>query len=158
MAHHLLPEMDRSWISTVTNCFLIRAPGEVITSYVRKNDDPELDDLGFKQQTELFEFVRANSGAIPPVIDAGQVLDDPAGILRLLCNAVGVEFDQAMLSWPRGLRETDGVWAKYWYKELAQTTCFRPYRATTEEVATRLKHIADKCDEYYQMLYQHRLR
>src|SRR4051812_37534586 len=26
MTHHLLPEIDRSWLAAVTNCFLIRDP------------------------------------------------------------------------------------------------------------------------------------
>ena len=32
MTHHLLPEIDRGWLDRVTNAFLIRAPGEVLTS------------------------------------------------------------------------------------------------------------------------------
>jgi len=30
MTHHLLPEMDRSWLGRLTNCFLIRHPREVL--------------------------------------------------------------------------------------------------------------------------------
>src|SRR5437868_4995819 len=37
MTHHLLPEIDRSWLAALTNCFLIREPGEVIVSYIKKN-------------------------------------------------------------------------------------------------------------------------
>ena len=51
------------------------------------------------------------------MIDARDVLQDPKRILRLLCEAVGVEFDRSMLFRPPGLRETDGVWAKHWYGE-----------------------------------------
>jgi hypothetical protein len=42
-------------------------------------------------------------------------------------RAIGVEFSKSMLSWPPGLRETDGIWAKYWYGEVAKTTSFQPY-------------------------------
>src|SRR5437016_3491283 len=42
MTHHLLPEVDREWLAAVTNCFLIRAPSEVISSYIKKNSDPTL--------------------------------------------------------------------------------------------------------------------
>src|SRR4051812_27112393 len=45
MTHHLLPEIDHSWLGAVTNCFLIRDPAEVIVSYARKNADPTIDDL-----------------------------------------------------------------------------------------------------------------
>src|SRR5215471_8506155 len=41
MTHHLLPAVDREWLSAVTNCFLIRDPREVIASYVKKRENPE---------------------------------------------------------------------------------------------------------------------
>ena len=55
MTHHLLPEVDRDWLGKVTNCFLIRDPAEVICSYIKKNEDPTVEDLGFVQQLEIFE-------------------------------------------------------------------------------------------------------
>src|ERR1041385_3949535 len=45
MAHHLLADIDLDWVDQVTNCFLIRDPAEVINSYIRKNNDPALEDL-----------------------------------------------------------------------------------------------------------------
>ena len=54
MTHHLLPEIDRDWLGAVTNCFLIRDPREVINSYVKKREDPALEDLGFVQQGRDF--------------------------------------------------------------------------------------------------------
>src|SRR5205823_13147806 len=77
MTHHLLPEIDREWLARVTNCFLIRNPAEVIASYIKKNDDPSLEDIGFVQQAAIFDWVRQHTNAIPPVIDADDVLEDP---------------------------------------------------------------------------------
>ena len=158
MTHHLLPEMERDWLAHLTNCFLIRDPAEVIASYIRKNDDPALEDVGFVQQAEIFDWVRERSGAVPPVIDARDVLQNPERILRLLCQAIGVEFDPAMLNWPPGLRETDGVWAKHWYGEVAKSTGFEPYRARSAEVPERLRAIHERCRECYDRLFQYRLR
>jgi len=157
MTHHLLPEIDRQWIVDLTNCFLIRNPREVILSYSKKRDEPALEDLGFVQQAEIFDFVREQTGKTPPVIDAHDVLENPRKILELLCGAVGVEFDKAMLSWPPGLRETDGVWAKYWYDEVARSTSFQPYRPKNEPLPERLREIHDRCRECYERLYEYRL-
>src|ERR1043165_1141674 len=44
MTHHLLPEIDRGWIRGLTNCFLIRDPREVIASYIKRREDPSLED------------------------------------------------------------------------------------------------------------------
>ena len=159
MTHHLLPHIDRAWLGAMTNCFLIRDPAEVIVSYLKKNNDPALEDVGFVQQAEIFEWVRAHTGAIPPVIDAHDVLENPEKILRLLCDAIGVEFREAMLSWPPGLRETDGIWAKHWYGEVATSTCFRkPPQEAAELVPARLQTIYDRSRESYDRLHEYRLR
>jgi hypothetical protein len=158
MTHHLVPEIDRGWLRSVTNCFLIRDPAEVIVSYLKKNSDAALEDLGFVQQQEIFEWVRLQSGAVPPVIDARDVLENPEKILRLLCNAMGVEFLDAMLSWPPGLRETDGIWAKHWYGEVATSTGFRkPAPAAPPRVPGRLREVFDRSRECYERLHQYRL-
>jgi Sulfotransferase domain len=158
MTHHLLPEIDREWIGAVTNCFLIRDPREVISSYIKKREDLALEDLGFVQQAEIFDFVQTRTDAVPPVVDAKDVLQNPERTLRLLCEAVGVEFSESMLSWPPGLRDTDGIWAKYWYGEVAKTTSFQPYRTTDSKVPERLRKIYERCCESYELLYEHRLR
>jgi len=158
MTHHLLPEIDREWLGAVTNCFLIRDPREVIASYIKKREDPAIEDLGFVQQTEIFDFVRTRTNAIPPVVDAKDVLQNPEATLRLLCQAVGVEFSESMLSWPPGLRDTDGIWAKHWYGEVAKTTSFQPYRPVDAEVPERFREIYHRCRESYKLLYEHRLR
>ena len=159
MTHHLLPGMDRGWLGALTNCFLIRDPAEVIASYIKKNNDPAVEDIGFVQQAEIFDWVRAHTGAVPPVIDARDVLDNPEKILRLLCEAVGVEFMEKMLSWPPGLRETDGVWAKHWYGEVEQSTGFRkrPPRES-RPVPERLRGVYERSRECYARLYEYRLR
>jgi hypothetical protein len=158
MTHHLLPEIDRAWLGAVTNCFLIRDPGEVIVSYLKKNNDPVLEDIGFVQQAEIFDWVRAHTGGVPPVIDAHDVLENPEKILKLLCDAVGVAFSETMLSWPPGLRETDGIWAKHWYGEVATSTSFRkPSHGPPPLVPERLRDVYDRSRECYDRLYQYRL-
>jgi hypothetical protein len=158
MTHHLLPEIDREWLGAVTNCFLIRDPREVINSYIKKREDPALEDLGFVQQAEIFDFVRTRTNAVPPVVDARDVLQNPEGTLRLVCEAVGVEFSKLMLSWPSGLHDTDGIWARYWYGEVARTTSFQSYHSTQYEVPQRFREIYERCRECYERLFACRLR
>jgi Sulfotransferase domain len=157
MTHHLLPEIDREWLVGMTNCFLIRDPREVILSYIKKQGNPTLGDLGFIQQAEIFDWVRARTGSTPPVIEASDVLQNPERILRLLCTDVAIEFDESMLSWPSGLRETDGVWARYWYGEVARSTSFQPYKPRKVIVPDRLHELHEQCREYYERLYEYRL-
>ena len=157
MTHHLLPEVDREWLVAMTNCFLIRNPRDVILSYVKKQGEPALENLGFVQQAEIFDWVRLRTGATPPVIDARDVLENPKRILGRLCEAIGIEFSESMLSWPSGLRETDGIWAKHWYDEVARSTSFQPYRPKDEPVPQRLCEIHERCRVCYERLYESRL-
>jgi Sulfotransferase domain len=157
MTHHLLPQVSRDWLRDVTNCFLIRDPAEVIASYIKKNPQPGLNDLGFVQQAEIFDFVRRQTDSLPPVIDADDVLRDPERMLRLLCNAIGVEFSDAMLSWPPGPRDTDGIWAKYWYAEVEHSSGFQPYRERKIEVPQSMREIEQHCRACYEQLHAVRL-
>lgn len=158
MTHHLLPEIDRTWLRLVTNCFLIRDPRDVIISYIKKNNDPALEDIGFVQQAEIFDWVHAETGAIPAVIDARDVLEDPRKTLELLCAHTGIEFRESMLSWPPGLREADGIWAKHWYGEVETSTTFRrPPARDPEPVPERLRGVYERSRDCYARLSQHRL-
>jgi hypothetical protein len=158
MTHHLRPEMQRDWLSNLTNCFLIRHPREVLASYVKVIDTPTLPDIGFPQQAEIFHFVHQATGQTPPVLDAADVLKSPCRLLGLLCDALGIEFQDSMLSWPPGSRITDGIWAKYWYAEVEKSTGFRPYIQRQVELPERLEKLADECDPYFAQLYEARLK
>jgi len=111
MAHHLLPEVGRAWLEELVHGFLIRDPREMLLSLAKVMPAPTALDTGLPQQLELYRSVERRLGRPPPVIDARDVLQDPAGLLRALCTALELEFTPAMLSWAPGLRSTDGVWA-----------------------------------------------
>jgi hypothetical protein len=158
MTHHLLPDIDRRWLDGVMNCFLIRHPREVILSYIAKYDLPEVEDLGFVQQLDIFNFVRSRSDIVPPVLDAKDVLQNPQQLLGQLCQRLGIPFYHAMLSWPPGVRPTDGVWAKHWYTEVEKSTSFQTYRAKPAEVPSSLQDVYDRCLECYDAMQVHRLQ
>jgi Sulfotransferase domain len=157
MTHHLLPEVSRDWLAQVKNCFLIRDPADVIVSYAKKNGEPRLEDLGFVQQLEVFHFVRERTNREPPVIDAKDVLQNPERALRLLCQAIAVEFDRSMLSWRAGRRESDGVWAKYWYGEVERSNSFQVYHERAAAVPSDLNEVYARCRAIYEELYKHRI-
>ena len=158
MTHHMLPDFGRDWLDAVTNCFLVRAPAEVVASYAETRRAPTLEDLGFMQQAEIYARVADRLGRAPPVLDAGDVLRDPAGMLAALCAAVGVAFDTRMLSWPPGPRPTDGAWARHWYASVERSTGFNPLRAHTKPVPPPLAPLVEAAQPVYERLAAHRLR
>jgi hypothetical protein len=153
MTHHLLPGIDRAALAGLHHAFLVRDPERVLTSYAKVREEPTLEDLGLPQQVELFERYGG------PVVDAADVLRNPAGTLRLLCSALGIEFDDAMLSWPAGPRDTDGVWAPHWYAGVEASTGFAPYSpGSGDPLPDRLRPLLERCRPYYDALAAYRLR
>jgi hypothetical protein len=158
MTHHLLDEVDRSWLAQVCNCFLIRNPREVIASYARTRPEVSLNDVGVVQQAEIFEHARRVTGAVPVVLDARDVLEAPRAMLTALCEALEVPFSERMLSWPAGARSSDGVWARYWYDAVNASTGFSPYVSKAHTLPGRLEPLAEQCEPHYRNLYEQRLR
>lgn len=158
MGQHLLPHIDRGWIASLTNCFLIRDPREVITSFVKVVEKPTAEELGLPQQLELFNAERDRTGRTPPVIDSRDVLENPRAILANLCDAVGIPFDDSMLAWPPGPRETDGVWAPYWYSNVEKSTGFGTYTPKPDAVPDGLEGVYEACRSCYEALARHRIR
>ena len=148
MTHHLLPEVDRAALAPLRHAHLIRDPRELLASYARVRTEPDLDDLGLRQQAEIFETFGG------PVVDSRDLLTDPEGILRALCRALDVPFDAAMLSWPPGPRDSDGVWAPYWYDSVRRSTGFVPVRGPVPppDLDPALEPLLDECMPYYEKL------
>lgn len=157
MAHHLLPEIDRAWTREVVNCFLIRDPEEMLTSLAEFVPEPAIEDTGLPQQVEIFEETRARTGQVPPVVDSEDIAARPREVLGRLCEAIGVPFDEAMLKWEPGLRETDGAWAPYWYNKVAETTGFSQQRPAKRPLPPQLDGLLEKCRQLHDRLAEHRL-
>jgi hypothetical protein len=158
MAHHLLPGMPQEWIGNLTNCFLIRDPKEMLLSLIEFLPSPCVEETGLPQQVQLFERVAEASGEPPPVLDARDVLTDPAGMLEALCQRVQIRYEPAMLSWPLGPRETDGAWARHWYSKVYATTSFAPYRPRDGFLPDHLQPVLEQCQSLYEQLHVHRLK
>jgi hypothetical protein len=153
MTHHLIPQLPRDWIGSLTNILLIRDPAEVVASYVRSRADVEAEDIGLVQQGELFDQL----GRVTPVIDAADVLRDPEGYLRWLCEYVDVDFTPAMLHWPAGPRVSDGVWAPHWYNAVRASTGFEPYRPREVELHGPELEAAERSRPDYERLHDVRV-
>ena len=155
---HMLEQVDRDWMASVTNCFLIREPERVIASYAAVREQPTLDDIGFTQQQSLFDHVADLSGEAPLVIDSREFLLQPESMLRALCQHVQVEFDPAMLQWPAGERDSDGSWGKYWYQSVWNSTGFAAPSDRPLQLNKDQQQLADRARPYYEALYRYRLR
>jgi len=156
MCHHILPGMDTDWLDPLSNCFLLRDPREVLLSLARITDEVSLWSTGLPQQVRLMELVAKSSGRIPPILDSRDILEDPEGILRLLCDEIGIDFSDRMLSWKAGPRQCDGIWGEHWYDSVWSSTGFAPYRPRRGELTPEHEAILEQATPLYESM--HRLR
>ena len=154
MTHHLLADLPVDWVRDFRNVLLVRDPAEVVSSYVRSRESCEPEDIGLLQQLRLLEALPET----PPVIDASDFLRDPESHLRWVCDWLGISFTAAMLHWPAGPRESDGVWAPHWYDAVVRSTGFEPWRARTVELSEHDAAVAEACRPAYDELRALRLR
>lgn len=146
---HWMEHFSVDWLEPLEHVFLIREPAPVVASYAIKRMALTATDLGYVQQAALFDQVTSIKGTAPLVIDSQRFLQDPAAHLQTVCDALAINFDPAMLSWPAGLRDSDGIWSEHWYDAVRQSTGFAPYQPKTVVLDTHQQRIADCCQPYY---------
>ncbi len=157
MAHHILEGVNMDWIKNIANCLLIRHPSDVILSYSKKNEIDNIQQLGYLQQIEIYKMLTEETGVPPIIIDAQDLLKEPRKILIEICKNLRIKFDDKMLSWPPGVRKTDGIWGKHWYKQVEASTGFNPYIKSDRTIPSRYQNLNDECMKYYDFLYQNRI-
>ncbi|MGR3712810.1 MAG: sulfotransferase-like domain-containing protein [Shimia sp.] len=151
MTQHMIEGVPREWMREVVNVFLIRHPARVIASYAAKRENPTLSDIGFSQQSELFDLV-TGWGQKPVVIDSFDVRQNPKQMLEKLCNAIGLSFDDRMLSWPEGGHRSDGVWAPHWYGAVWNSTGFAGAETALPNVSEALQPVLAEAMPHYEKM------
>lgn len=152
MPHHMVPGFPYDWADDCVNVHLIRHPARVIASYTAKREEVTLDDIGFRQQVDVFDRV----GGI--VIDSFDIRANPLTALRKLCSEIGLPFDDAMLSWPSGGHAADGIWAAHWYGAVHRSTGFAGPEGPLPELTGAAAELAAEAMESYRALEARKLQ
>ena len=145
MPHHM-EGMPLDWAEGFTHVHLIRHPARVIASYVQKREEPSLDDLGFRQQLDIFERFPG------PVLDSFAVRLDPKSALEALCADIGLPWNAGMLTWPAGPKPFDGVWGQHWYNAVHQSTGFAGPEGPLPELDGRAADLLARALPYYEAM------
>ena len=156
MSHHMVDGFPLGWMDEVTNVFLLRSPERVLASYAQKRESVTLADIGFEGQAMLFDRVAQRTGTAPVVVDSDDIRRDPEGMLTALCAAVGLDWDPAMLNWPKGAHAEDGVWGPHWYNAVYESTGFSP-PDETGQLPGWLAEIADEARPFSERMKGFRL-
>lgn len=150
MAHHYLeerPEFLLPW----HNVILIRHPKKLISSFAKVIDSPTLNDIGIKKASELFTYLK-EMDRLPVVIDSDELMKNPKRYLQKLCGLLDLKFTENMLHWKQGGIPEDGLWSKYWYKNVHQTTGFQTQQQEPVQIPTHLGPLLAEAMPYYEIL------
>ena len=155
MTHHILDKTNLEWINKGLNCFLIRDPAKVIVSYIKKNSLRSIKDVGFEKLYQIFKLLNLKD---PIVINSDYLLKDPKRYLKILCQKLNLDFDEKMLNWPKGFRDTDGIWSKVWYQDVISTTTFNSNNKKEYNIPKDFENIYKECQKIYEEINKYSIQ
>ena len=156
MTHHLVA-LDESFLQQMKNILFIRDPKQIISSYAQVRPDVNMQDIGIAKQWQLYQQLTGQNQHCV-VLDSNEILKAPEKVLTALCAAIDIPFDKAMLQWPAGPKEADGVWAKYWYANVHKSTGFEKQATSSRALPEYLQPLYQESKTYYDQLFQHSIK
>lgn len=162
MCYHCFEDLmeDDDFLSRIVNTFLVREPVQSVASHYRINSELTRDEIGYEQEYKVFEKVAEMTQTPPVVIDADDLLEDPAGIAAAYCQKLDLPFMPEALSWEAGHREEWNTW-KEWHRDAANSTRIRKKKKKVDFDITeipRLKAYVDYHGPFYKALHRYRLK
>ncbi|XP_022094791.1 branched-chain-amino-acid aminotransferase-like protein 2 [Acanthaster planci] len=163
--------------------FLIRHPYKVFRSWkkhltVIMGDFPDMRALpslifppgrGFKELFELVQHVKENIDPHPAILDADDLLQDPAGILSTYCARMGMPYSSKLLYWEPG-DEITNTWIMCkvlsvsnglldFYKHAFESKRFDKPGPVPDpaSLAEDVRACAEESMKYYESLYRERI-
>ncbi len=144
-------------IAWITHTFMVRHPRQAISSHYAMKPTVTCPEIGYERLHELFALTWAATGRKPFVMRAEQLVRDPPRVVAAYCEAVGLPFLPAALSW----HPTDQPeWQRHrrWHTDTIRSSGFfrseKTYPATVDNNAT-LKSFYDYHYPFYERIVQH---
>ena len=89
---------------------------------------------------------------MPLIVDSADIRKNPEGMLRALCDQIGLAWDPAMLAWPKGPKSFDGIWASHWYDAVHRSTGFAGKEDELPMLSRELHALNEKALPIYERL------
>jgi hypothetical protein len=147
MIHHLLPHIDRAFLARARHVLLLRDPASLVASYARTRPTLTLADIGVAEAVALCGSIEQHTGQPPVVVVADDLRREPERVLKSLCARLDLLFDPAMLSWPAGVRDSDGVWGPHWYASVWKSTGFDGAARSRPALSPELEELAKRAEQ-----------
>jgi len=156
-----LHKLDWGFLMETINVILVRDPHRLLASFHRAQGSIQpvnTHDTCLPDQVEVMKHLEAQ-GHPPLVLVVEDLLENPEGILRALCDKIGLDFTKDMLSWSAGGRAEDGVWAYFWYANTHKSTGFdRAIQTPIEPLPQELEPVLEECTNLFNQLKVHAIK
>ncbi len=155
MSHHLIG-LDFGFFEDLEHIILTRDPKLMIRSFQKVIQKPSLTDTGYKSQVAVLNYL-LEIGKTPIVIESNEFLMNPKQQLKILCERLEIPFTEQMLHWKKGRIPEDGIWAKYWYNSVHNSTGFGEAKRDDFELPESLLPLYQDCLSYYKQLIPYKI-
>lgn len=154
MANHM-EGLNFEKIMNWKNIILLRHPLKVLNSYTKHIESPSTLDLAYLHQLKIIDFLQER-GREFLIVNSDKICESPKTELQKICKFLELGFSEDMLSWEKGPIKEDGVWAKYWYHNVHNSTGFSKKTSPIKELNENLKEIYEESlNHYHQIIKQH---
>jgi hypothetical protein len=150
MTHHLF-DLKLDFLKDCVNVILTRNPREMLVSFDKVIPNPTMQDVGYEAHLMLMDHLE-RIGEKVIVLDSKEILMNPRKTLSAFCDAIGIPFEESMLTWEAGARPEDGCWAEHWYGNVHKSTGFQPYTKREIDFPERLEPLLEDCRKIYDKL------
>lgn len=155
MAYHTAGFMDGAFVSRFTNTLLIRDPRTALASLHAKHPTFTFEEAGYHHLAQLYDHA-TRDGAHVPVVDADDLVRDPAGVMGAYCAALSIPFVASALTWrPRKVAQFS-AWDS-WHAHAQHSRGIGDVDARPHPLPPHLEPMVERCLPYYERLHAVRL-
>jgi hypothetical protein len=163
--HYLETFWNDQFLDHFNHSFLIRNPLKSLMSMQSKWPDFHFKETGLPEQRQLFDWLWAQSGTPPPVIDSDDLLERPVEVVSAWCEAVGIPFIAEALSWDPGPRDEVSWWdSGAFHATLRNSDGLKPQASDTSadvslaDAPPRVRHVYEIIRPHYEAMRAHRIK
>jgi hypothetical protein len=151
---------DKTFFDKILSTFIIRDPALTVLSAYKLNPKYTLEEQGFEAAYKLFKMAEEKTGKAPAVVDAMDLENDPAGIVKAYCEAVEIPFIPKALTWAQREPSEWRYWGE-WHSDAIKSAGFTKSMEKFDVTLDSAPHLRDFYEislPYYRLMYKHRVR
>ena len=148
-AYYIDHVADEIFLSQFRHSFIIRHPRHALPSYFYVWPDVSFFETGYQGLANLFHKVAVQNDEPPVLIEADELVRDPAGIVEKYCRRMHTPFKPDSLTWEPRNRVNNNPWHTGLSKSRGFENSANPEYESIDG-NSRLQELYQRCLPYYE--------